>query len=150
WRHLQSAYRQMNLPPDPRRAGCRLLRRAALVGDLLDARLYGTWDSEESSGLATQLSGGIGHAPCPVEIHPLPDGPADAPSDRLLADLEAILHAPDGPRTWILVSAHPELARVAQAARRQGVRVILWAADGDAGPDLRTSVDQFVPLQAVL
>src|SRR5439155_16876979 len=45
--HLRDGFRHLSVAPDIQHAAASLLRRAALLGDVLDARLYGNWSSDE-------------------------------------------------------------------------------------------------------
>jgi uncharacterized LabA/DUF88 family protein len=150
WHHLEVGYRLLSVPPDVPRAGRGLLRRAGLVGDVLDARLYGAWPADEAAALAARLNGGDGPY-CPLQLRPQPAGDPPAAGDCFREDLEELLESPEPPRTWILVSHHPGIPALAEAARRRGVRVVLWAAEGEPGrPEARQAVDHYVPLQSVL
>src|SRR5262249_35185371 len=149
--HLRCELGRLNVPPDIERAVSALRRRAGLIGEVLDARLYGRWTNEEATTLAGRLDSSSSEAyGCPVQLRfSPPQGRSDL--DPLVNDLQELLESSNPPHTWIMVARHPAIADVALAARARGARTVLWAADADdVSPDLRSRVDHFVALQAVL
>ncbi len=163
WHDLQVGFRHLNVPPDLQGAATGLLRRASLVGDVLDARIYGDWSAETAAQLVARnektaadlLASALQprYQPAPATSPPgTGGGVTPLADDTFLGDLQQLLESPDAPPTWILVSHHSAIPHLAAAARRRGVRTVLWAADsGDLVPtELRTAVDHFVPLQTVL
>jgi hypothetical protein len=150
--HLRDGFRHLSVPPDIPHAAASLLRRAGLLGDVLDARLYGNWSSDEATSLAARLDhagrDGLSGA---IQLRYQPPGETPPASDTLLGDLQGLLEAPHAPHTWVLVANHPVVVHLAAEARRRGIRTFLWAADTEAvSTELRCAVDHFVPLQTVL
>src|SRR5262249_42012626 len=93
--HLRAPLGRLSVGPDLERAVSALQRRAGMMGDVLDARVYGRWSSDEAVALAGRLDGAAGDPyGSPVQIRFVTQEGAPPEKDPLVADLRELLESP--------------------------------------------------------
>ncbi len=146
WDCLSRVFRSGHPSISPREVLGRVRQRAELVGSVVQARLYGPWESGPAVDFAGHQSASI-----PATLSSPSDESAEAAEDALCEDLRRALGDPLGPRTWVLVSDAPWLESMAAQARAAGIRTVHWQPRQDHHPiDAKSEFDTSQVLEVLL